>query len=177
MDALLFAQKESSMSNSKKIAFIKEAINKYFEEYLLDESAFKTFEGIVPSNIAVHLLLQNLVFTDSSTIMSLIIIYSYRKEWVKSLYLFAPFKKMYQNAHMSFISDYIALLGSKNINHSQFDSHFDVIKAGLKVYDSNEFDRFIEWTHSINIPSGSRNYSPKPKVFDTIFQAILKGAD
>lgn len=177
LDALLFAQKESSMSNSKKIAFIKEAINKYFEEYLLDESAFKTFEGIVPSNIAVHLLLQNLVFTDSSTIMSLIIIYSYRKEWVKSLYLFAPFKKMYQNAHMSFISDYIALLGSKNINHSQFDSHFDVIKAGLKVYDSNEFDRFIEWTHSINIPSGSRNYSPKPKVFDTIFQAILKGAD
>ena len=176
LDALLFAQKESSMSNSKKIEFIKEAINKYFEEHLLDESAFRTFEEVVPSNIAVQLLLQHLAFADSSTIMSLIIIYAYRNEWIKSLYLFAPFKKMHR-AHMRFISDYISLLGSKNIKHNQFDSHFDVIKAGLKVYDSNEFDAFIEWARSINIPSGSRNYSPKPKVFDTVFQAIIKGAD
>lgn len=176
LDALLFAQKESSMSNSKKIEFIKEAINKYFEEHLLDESAFRTFEEVVPSNIAVQLLLQHTTFADSYTIMSLIIIYAYRNEWIKSLYLFAPFKKMHR-AHMRFISDYISLLGSKNIKHNQFDSHFDVIKAGLKVYDSNEFDAFIEWARSINIPSGSRNYSPKPKVFDTVFQAIIKGAD
>lgn len=177
LDALLFAKNESSISNRKKNEFIKEAINKYFEEYLLNESALKTFEKIVPSNIAVQLLLQNLTFTDSSSIMSLIIIYAYRDEWIKSLYLFAPFKKIHRDSHMSFISDYISLLGSKNIKDNQFDSHFDVIKAGLKVYDYNEFDAFIEWARSINIPSGSRNYSPKPKVFDTVFQAIIKGAD
>lgn len=176
-EALLFVQRESSFSNTKKIELIKNALCQNFEENLLDEPSFHILESVIPANIAERILSQKISFADSSAIMSLIILYSHQSEWIKALYLFAPFKKIHRNTHLKFIEDFNSLLTAQRIRQEQFDSHLDVMRAALKVFDSSEFDAFIEWAKGISIPSSSRVYAPRPQIFDTNLQAMLKGGD
>lgn len=176
-DALRFVQKEDSFSPNKKIDLIKEVLCRNFEEHLLDEESYRILEDAIPVNFAERILLQSNSFADSSAIMSLIIIYVYKNELVKAMYLFAPFKKIHRNTHIKFVDDFNAFLEANRIKSKQYESHFDVMRAALKVFDSSEFDAFIDWARGISIPSGSRVYSPRPQIFDTNFQAILKDGD
>ena len=177
VEALLFVQRENSFSNSKKIELLKDILCQNFEQNMLDDTAFNIFESAIPTNIAERILSQNISFADSSAIMSLIILYSYQSEWIKALYLFAPFKKMHRNTHLKFIEDFNSLLSTQRIRQDQYDSHLDVMRAALKVFDSSEFDSFIKWAQGISIPSNSRVYAPRPQIFDTNLQAMLKGGD
>lgn len=176
-EALLFVQRENSFSNTKKVELIKEALCQNFEENMLDDSSFHILDGFIPANIAERILSQKISFADSSAIMSLIILYSHQSQWIKALYLFAPFKKIHRNTHLKFIEDFSSLLTAQRIRQEQYDSHLEVMRAALKVFDSSEFDSFIEWAQGISIPSGSRVYAPKPQIFDTNLQAMLKGGD
>lgn len=176
-EALLFVQREDSFSSIKKMALIKEVLCQNFEEYMLGEESYRILENAIPVNYAERILLQNNSFADSSAIMSLIVIYVYKAELINALYLFAPFKKIHRNTHIKFIDDFNAFLNSNRIKSDQFESHLDVMRAALKVFDSSEFDAFIDWTRGISIPSGSRVYSLRPQIFDTNLQAMLKGGD
>ncbi len=173
-EALLFVKKESSFSNSKKIELIKETLAQNFEEHMLDDEAYRIFTEVIPVDIAEQYLLQKLAFADSSSIMSLIAIYAYKSEWVKALYLFVPFKKIHRNTHLQFIDDFSTLLIAQRIRLEQYSSHFEVMRAALKVFDSTEFDAFISWAREINIPSGSRVYTINSQIFDSNLQAMLK---
>lgn len=173
-EALLFVKKESSFSNSKKIELIKETLTQNFEEHLLNDDAYHIFTEVIPVDIAEQYLLQKLAFADSSSIMSLIAIYAYKSEWIKALYLFVPFKKIHRNTHLQFIDDFSSLLSAHRIRLEQYLSHFEVMRAALKVFDSAEFDMFITWARGINIPSGSRVYTTNSQIFDSNLQAMLK---
>jgi len=173
-EALLFVKKESSFTNSKKIELIKETLTQNFEEHMLNDDAYHIFAEVIPVDIAEQYLLQKLVFADSSSIMSLIAIYAYKSEWIKALYLFVPFKKIHRNTHLQFIDDFGSLLLARRIKLEQYPSHFEVMRAALKVFDSAEFDAFINWARGINIPSGSRVYTTNSQIFDSNLQAMLK---
>lgn len=176
-EALLFVQRENSFSNTKKIELIKDILCQNFEQNMLDEAAFHIFENAIPANIAERIISQKISFADSSAIMSLIILYSYQSEWIKALYLFIPFKKIHRNTHLKFIEDFNSLLSAQRIRQDQYDSHLDIMRAALKVFDSSEFDSFIKWAQGFSIPSSSRVYAPRPQIFDTNLQAMLKGGD
>lgn len=176
-DALLFVRKEPYFGTDRKIELIKEILCENFKEHMFSDLAFRIYSDAIPVNIAEQSLLKNTNFAESATIMSLIITYLYKSEWIKVLYLFVPFKKMHRNTHLKFIEDLNALLTSRHIRPDDYESHYDAMRAALKVYDSAEFDAFIEWARGISIPSNSRVYAPKTKIFDANFQAMLKGGD
>lgn len=174
-EAIACIQVEHDFPESQKLKLIKEALCENFELYTFSSAAYRIFDSSIPERFAERILLHNINFADAYAIESLICIYAYRKEWAKVLYLYIPFRAIHEDGHRQFIADFNEFLTSERIlkKNNRIDSHFDVIKCALKIYDSNEFDSFIEWAKKIKVPSSSKKYNCKPKTFDNTIKEML----
>ena len=179
VDAIAYVQK-SNLSTDKKLSLLRLVLCENFKAFNVSEDAFHIFETSIPINVAEAALRNGLAFTDHNAISALIALYCYKKEWLKVAYLLAPFRAFYLDAHRKLIED-TRILAYKNYNvelAKMWSNHYEVVKRALRVYDSSEFDDFIEWARDImRIPMGSNKYNLKPRTFDTIIQSMITSGD
>ena len=175
VDAIAYVQK-SNLSTDKKLSLLRLVLCENFKAFNVSEDAFHIFEASIPINDAEAALRNGLAFTDHNAISALIALYYYKKEWLKVAYLLAPFRAFYLDAHRKLIED-TRILAYKNYNvelAKMWSNHYEVVKRALRIYDSSEFDDFIEWARDImKIPMGSNKYNLKPRTFDTIIQSMI----
>ena len=178
-EAIAQIQAERAFSESQKLKLIKDTLCANFEWHALSESAYNIFDNSIPEKFAEQILLHGITFVDALTIKSLICIYAHRGDWVRALYLYIPFKAIHEDGYKQFISDfYSAATAARVIERTNpVDSHYDVVKCALRVYDAGAFDEFIHWTKRIVLPATSKKYSPKPKSFDNNIKIMLSNGD
>lgn len=177
-EAIQFLKKETSFDNTKKIILLREILCENFKYHHLVEIAYTMFSHIIPVDVAESALLYGFTFTQSDTIVALISIYMFKKEWIKAAFLYAPFRKQHINAHRKFIDDVRLAFFSNGIDPNRsMDSHYDIMKVALKVCTSKEFDEFISWAKNIPIPNASKAYVPKVKTFDSVLKNMLSVQD
>lgn len=177
-EAIRFIRTEATFGNARKIEMLREVLCENFKIYHISENAYKIFQHSIPVEAAESIFLKDLAFSESSVLVALIAIYIYKKDWLKVVFLYAPFKVMHIDAHRKFIDDVRLVMKENHIDSKNLtDSHYDVMKVALKLCKKEEFDAFVHWAKQIPVPNTSKTYKPKPKTFDSALKSMLSDAD
>lgn len=176
-DALIFVQNQHELSIADRKKALRTILCENYKTKGFDEEANDVLR-VIPANVAETILLEGLAITDDDAIEALFAIYAHESNWLKIAYLYAPCNATRRNYRPAVYENVKRILNDNNIDVKKTaSSHLDVLKTAIRVLNSNEFDKFVDWAKRIQIPYGSKQYYYKSKPFDAALKNFLSSSD
>ena len=171
--AIRFAYECEDILHEAREKYIVRAVVANFTKHGLSQSGLAVFNNDFTIQEAIDVLMRHFIATDYPLILSLIILYAYNDELIKSTYLYSIF---HTRAEVGFVRTYsqFRTIYLRRIS-GNITNHYEVMQLAFNSLSMVKLLNFIKWAGTITIPNYT-DYSPS-HVFSVFYDSLLKNSE